>query len=643
MRTPGHDFELATGFLRAEGVLARPTTSHRVAYCTDVDAAGRAGVQRRHRRARRRPLRRDPGGRYAGLSAASSACGVCGTESIDDVLAPVRGRHSRAPRRAVALADLGRPRRAARPCPRGCGRRSGLRLDRAACTPPASSTSTATPLVVREDIGRHNAVDKVVGARLLARPARPPTVLVVSGRIGFEIVQKAVAAGVGVLAAVGAPSSLAVDAGRAGRAVHGRVRHAASGSSSTARRSASACEVRHCRRPRLALHACASSTPPTGTWGGPSTGWGCSAPRPRTSTTCCRWSRRERVDLVVVSGDVYDRALPPVDAVELADDDLRPAGRLAGPGRRDQRQPRLPHQARLQRPAGRRRRGAPAHPLAGRRHPRAASTTRTARSRSTACPTSSPTRCAARGRWRPAATRPRSPRRCAGCTPTWTRPGTRSVVMAHAFVAGIARGRPVAGQRQRARHLRGRPPDRPDEPVRRRRLRRARPPARPRHLTDSVRYSGSPLAYSFSEAAHTKGSWLVELGPAGLRAGRLRPGTGPPRGCASVRGRLERPARRPEPAPTPRTLAAGDPDRPPPAAHAMERLRARFPHTLMLAFEPEGAAAAARGPVAAPRRRPLRPRRRPGLRRRGARPRGHHRGGAAAAAGLRLLPDRRRP
>ena len=222
MRTPGHDFELATGFLFAEGVLASADDLRTVAYCTDVELTAEqefnvVTVELG------RPPRRAPAERYAGLSSASSACGVCGTESIEDVLAlcEVRGpdpagRWSALRVRPDVLLSLpDRLRSEQRVFESTGGLHAAGLFDEA-----------GTPSVVREDIGRHNAVDKVVGARVLAGASPAAPVLCVSGRIGFEIVQKAVVADIGVLAAVGAPSSLAVQlAAGAGMCTAGFVRN----------------------------------------------------------------------------------------------------------------------------------------------------------------------------------------------------------------------------------------------------------------------------------------------------------------------------------------------------------------------------------------------------------------------------------
>ncbi len=203
MRTPGHDFELATGFLFAEGVLTSADDLRTVAYCTDVTLKPEQEFNVVTVELGRLP-RRAPAERYAGLSAASSACGVCGTESIDDVLAmcEVQGSQRWSDLRVAGEVLLGLPDRL-RTEQRVFDSTGGLHA-------AGLFDETGTPSVVREDIGRHNAVDKVVGARILAGASPAAPLLCVSGRIGFEIVQKAVMADVGVLAAVGAPSSLAV-------------------------------------------------------------------------------------------------------------------------------------------------------------------------------------------------------------------------------------------------------------------------------------------------------------------------------------------------------------------------------------------------------------------------------------------------
>ena len=212
MRTPGHDFELAAGWVVHEGLVA-PSALTGVAYCTDVDlapeqefnvvtltAAGPVDIAHRH----------------AGLSSGSSACGVCGKDSIDAVLTTVRGPRWQGPpprpdvvRRLPGLLREGQD---------VFSRTGGVHA-------AGLFSADGEAYVVREDVGRHNAVDKVTGARVLAGDSPAAAYLVVSGRAGFELVQKGVAAGVGALVAVGAPTSLAVHLAReAGLGLYGFTR-----------------------------------------------------------------------------------------------------------------------------------------------------------------------------------------------------------------------------------------------------------------------------------------------------------------------------------------------------------------------------------------------------------------------------------
>jgi FdhD protein len=222
MRTPGHDFELAAGFLYGEGLVASASDLHTVAYCTDNTLTPEQEFNVVTVDLDRPPLR-TPGVRYDGPTAGASACGVCGKESVEDALAVCAPRHRSAgpehdrPREVpgTVIAELPERLREAQKVFRSTG---GLHA-------AGLFTADGEPVVVREDIGRHNAVDKVVGSRVLADRPTALSILCVSGRIGFELAQKAVAAGVDVIAAVGAPSSLAVDlATRAGLCTVGFVR-----------------------------------------------------------------------------------------------------------------------------------------------------------------------------------------------------------------------------------------------------------------------------------------------------------------------------------------------------------------------------------------------------------------------------------
>ncbi len=197
MRTPGSDHELVLGLLLAEGVIRSALDVVRVAHCERLDPERTHNVME---------VELAPGVPHVELArrhtVSSSACGVCGRASIDDLLERVARPENTSTFEASWLAAL--PEALAR-AQRNFVHTGGLHA--AAIVHPERGV-----LALREDIGRHNAVDKAVG-RLLLDGSLPAgdAALVVSGRAGFEIAQKAVVAGLGALVSVSAPSSLAVE------------------------------------------------------------------------------------------------------------------------------------------------------------------------------------------------------------------------------------------------------------------------------------------------------------------------------------------------------------------------------------------------------------------------------------------------
>jgi FdhD protein len=206
MRTPGHDFELAAGFLFTEGILH---------HAADVQAVGWSPNINGDRVANPRQLRNsvtvelNPGvevdmDRLERHFYTSSSCGVCGKASIEAIQmqgCPVLPRNAPLVA-ATVIHRLPETLRREQPV---FERTGGLHA--AALFDPQGNLQ-----LLREDVGRHNALDKLIGAQMIAR--RTPlsgSLLLVSGRASFELVQKALMAGIPILAAVGAPSSLAVE------------------------------------------------------------------------------------------------------------------------------------------------------------------------------------------------------------------------------------------------------------------------------------------------------------------------------------------------------------------------------------------------------------------------------------------------
>ncbi|MDR7618052.1 MAG: formate dehydrogenase accessory sulfurtransferase FdhD [Armatimonadota bacterium] len=205
MRTPGNDFELAAGFLFCEGVVRSRDEVSRIAYCLDegLDAEQRYNVVTVELRGNclpdLQPLERH--------FYTTSACGVCGKASLEALR--IRG---------CPVLDGGpvlEP-RLLRELPERLRRAQGLFAQTGGLHAAALFDAEGRLLALREDVGRHNAMDKLVGWALLeGRLPLRDSVVMVSGRASFELVQKAVAAGAPVFCAVSAPSSLAVEVARA--------------------------------------------------------------------------------------------------------------------------------------------------------------------------------------------------------------------------------------------------------------------------------------------------------------------------------------------------------------------------------------------------------------------------------------------
>jgi len=198
MRTPGHDAELAVGFLYGEGILREPR---------DVVDAGHCGPTGNILRVTARADLPLDLARLQRNFYSTSSCGICGKASIDAVTASAGGRRvtgagSGMVVREPVLRGLPDKLRAAQA---GFAETGGMHA-------VGLFSADGELVAVREDVGRHNAMDKLVGAALLANELPwSERVLLLSGRASFELLQKAMMAGVPLVAAIGAPSTLAVE------------------------------------------------------------------------------------------------------------------------------------------------------------------------------------------------------------------------------------------------------------------------------------------------------------------------------------------------------------------------------------------------------------------------------------------------
>ncbi len=199
MRTPGHDKELALGFLFTEGIISNIEDVNSIEYCETVKVEEKGNVVR----VELSPQLKINKSKFLRHFYTSSSCGVCGKSSIESIKVSI-------PDSNVKFESVGADVVCRLPALLKSAQKvfeytGGLH----AC---GLFKQDGTLVRIREDVGRHNAVDKLIGSLLIEKklPASSK-ILVLSGRISFELVQKAAKAGIQFIAAIGAPSSLAID------------------------------------------------------------------------------------------------------------------------------------------------------------------------------------------------------------------------------------------------------------------------------------------------------------------------------------------------------------------------------------------------------------------------------------------------
>ena len=204
MRTPGHDFELAVGYLFTEGILRSPGDLREVRYCTKGLGDG---VPQEYNIATVELFSTVDPSLLRRATVTSSSCGLCGTDSIDNIASVIEPLDLADGARLTArmLMSLPAALRAKQPQFSKTGGLHGVGL----------FDPSGRAVVVREDVGRHNALDKLIGVLASGNMDTARGFALITSRASYEMVQKAAMAGIGLLAAVSAPTALAVRVARA--------------------------------------------------------------------------------------------------------------------------------------------------------------------------------------------------------------------------------------------------------------------------------------------------------------------------------------------------------------------------------------------------------------------------------------------